>query len=118
MMFLSVLIGFIAGIAGFAALAPWIVVDLTQQSAFWGLGAAIAGWTAAAGLIGCLVQLLTLACLVRGVRGPQAVGFVRPSECRNTGAWRWATWRFYGKGGLQEGIRFLGFEIALRGQRE
>jgi hypothetical protein len=61
------------------------------------------------------VQALLLALLVLVSRGPKAIGWVDPAECRNFGSWVSHQWRFFGVGGQQEGFRFLGLEVAFVG---
>lgn len=67
------------------------------------IGAALVSW------------LATLAVAVRVVRGPNHVGWVKPSECSHFKYWLSDGWRFYGHGGPQHGMRFLGLEVAVEG---
>lgn len=76
----------------------------------------VLGWIgAAAAVVYCASRLLLAAAAVRLRRGPGYVAWVRPSECTSFSAWLTSDWRFFGKGGQQEGTRFLGVEIAFAG---
>lgn len=52
---------------------------------------------------------------VRVTRGAGFTGWTRPSQCRSLSSWLSHDWSFYSKGGRQEGMRVLGFEIAFAG---
>ena len=63
-----------------------------------------------------LVDALALTALVLLYRGRSALGWVRPSECAGLGSWLAYEWRFFSTGGLQEGRRILGLELAVNGR--
>lgn len=48
-------------------------------------------------------------------RGPKAIGWVDPWQCRSFTAWVNHEWSFFGVGGRQEGWRFCGLEVAYAG---
>lgn len=60
-------------------------------------------------------QFLTLTLAVLITRGPSAIGWVSPENCRNLLSWFSHEWRFVGREGLQEGWRFCGVEVSLKG---
>ncbi|HEV2611807.1 MAG TPA: hypothetical protein VGU61_16185 [Noviherbaspirillum sp.] len=48
-------------------------------------------------------------------RGPRNVRWVRPSRCDSIASWMSAEWQYYGRGGMQRGLRRFGLEVARKG---
>lgn len=59
-----------------------------------------------------VAETLTLAAIVWVARGPKAIGWVAPTKCRSLFTWLTWSWRY----GYEEGLRFCGLEIAIRGK--
>ncbi len=58
-------------------------------------------------VVGLLITLAT--------RGPKAVSWRRPRECRDFAGWFAFSWDFFGNGGRQAGARLFGLEFAWTG---
>ena len=67
-------------------------------------------------LVATVLHALILALAVLVMRGRQYVAFVSPKRCTTFGTWLVCDWHFFGKGGMQEGMRFFGLEMAILGQ--
>ncbi len=48
-------------------------------------------------------------------RGLRYVRWIPPSRCENFSAWMSAEWQYYGRGGIQRGLRRFGLEVARKG---
>ncbi len=109
------------GLAGGVALATLVFVHgvlsvpVDAKPSFWAIGAGLMG-VLALGMFACsMLQAAVCTLFVLFLRGPKALGWVRPAQCRSMGLWLSSQWRFPGHGGVHEGFRLLGFEVALQG---
>ncbi|KVP75234.1 hypothetical protein [Burkholderia ubonensis] len=66
-------------------------------------------------LFGWVVYFLALTSIVVAARGWSFFAFAPVSRCHSLGGWLCHSWNFFSVGGQQEGLRVLGFEIALQG---
>jgi len=76
---------------------------------------ALSGLCAIALVLAMTGWLLTMAVLVRVLRGPGTVGWCSPAQCSNFASWAGWDWKFYSTNGWQEGIRVMGLELAFQG---
>lgn len=118
MVFLSILVGFIAGVTVLGNLVA-ITAKLLQQQVETLTTSMLLGYVAfnavCAMAAGVACGLTTLGLLARVCRGNRAVGFSRPSDCTSLATWAYTRWHYYGRG-YQIGLRIFGVEIALKGE--
>jgi hypothetical protein len=79
------------------------------------IGSRIVRPFACAGLLIGFVFSLVEAAWILIARGPGYIGWVRPSDCKSFNSWMSAEWRYYGRGGMQVGVRRFGLEVARKG---
>jgi hypothetical protein len=68
--------------------------------------------------IAVVVRMVSLALMVFATRGPKALDWAWPSECVSKESWLACSWNFAGRNGRQEGMRFFGLGIALKGDHD
>lgn len=107
---IAALASLISGAAALMASMPYLTAnpgDLGYVLFFVAAAALLAFWIA-------LIPLQALTIWLS--RGPGHVAWVPPSACSSFSSWLACDWRFFGKGGAQEGMRILGLEMAFAGQ--
>lgn len=73
-------------------------------------------WQCLAGLgLSIVTQLVFCAACIRLFRGPLTVAWASPTQVATFREWMYTSWRFRSNAGVQEGIRVLGVELAMRG---
>lgn len=63
-----------------------------------------------------VAMVAVLAFMIGITRGHKALGYAAPTECQTFRRWMWDSWYYPSSKGRQEGFRFFGLEVAVKGQ--
>ena len=63
-----------------------------------------------------VAMVAVLALMVGCTRGWAALGYAPRQECQTLSRWMWDSWYYPSSKGRQEGFRFFGLEVAVKGQ--
>jgi hypothetical protein len=96
--------------------APFLpaIAQHAGSSSMFVLG--LVGISATTVLFGCVVFFAALAAFVVAARGRSYLAYAKVSQCTSLAGWLCSSWNFFGAGGQQEGVRFIGLEVALQGR--
>lgn len=113
----SKVIGVLCAFLCFPLLLRWSLPHAAAATSASGLLFAVTVWAVATVLAGYLGYAVSLMALVANRRGKSAVALTSFRSCRDMGSWLHFEWNYVSeRGGLQQGRRIAGIEIALRGR--